>query len=150
MHRLPHGRGSVVLFLSLCVQASAQIAIVSAASYRPLVAPNSLASIFGSNIANSTTTAQLDANKQLPTQLAGVTVQINGTAASLLYVSPGQINFLVPPGTVLGTAQVSLQPTPGATPILSTMQVGIVAPGLFSQDATGTGPGAILDRKSVV
>lgn len=133
------------VFLSLCIPATAQIAIVSAASYRPLVAPNSLASLFGSNIANSTTTAQLDANQLLPTQLAGVTLQINGTAASLLYVSPGQINFLVPPGTVLGTAQVSLQSTPGATPILSTMQVGIVAPGLFSQDATGTGPGAILN-----
>jgi|CZKS01.1.fsa_nt_gi uncharacterized protein (TIGR03437 family) len=135
----------LVAFFGLCMPATAQIAIVSAASYRPLVAPNSLASIFGNNLANSTATAQLDANKQLPTQLAGVTVQINGTAASLLYVSPGQINFLVPPGTVLGTAQVSLQPTPGVTPILSTMQVGIVAPGLFSQDATGTGPGAILN-----
>jgi uncharacterized protein (TIGR03437 family) len=104
-----------------------------------------LASIFGNGLANSTAHAQLGADGQLPTQLANVSLQINGTAASLLYVSPGQINFLVPPGTVLGTAQVSLQPTPGATPILTTMQVGIVAPGLFSQDATGTGPGAILN-----
>ena len=147
LHRLPYGRGSVTLliFLSLCIHASAQIAIVSAASYRPLVAPNSLATIFGSRLANSTATAQLDSNHQLPTQLAGVTVQINGTAASLLYVSPGQINFLVPAGTVLGTAQVAVQPSPGATQIQTTMQVGIVAPGLFSADATGSGPGAILN-----
>jgi uncharacterized protein (TIGR03437 family) len=145
VHRLPHGRDSVVLLLSLCVQASAQIAIVNAASYRPLVAPNSLASIFGTNIANSTAHGQLGADGQLPTQLAGVSLQINGTAAPLLYVSPSQINFLVPTGTVLGTATVLLQPSPAAAQIQSTMQAGMVAPGLFSQDATGTGTGAILN-----
>ena len=133
--------GLVFVLLSLCIPLSAQIAIVSAASYRPLVAPNSLATIFGSNLANGTATAQLDANQQLPTQLAGVTIEINSVAAPLLYVSPGQINFLVPAGTVLGTATVLLQPSQ----IQSTMQVGIVAPGLFSQDATGSGPGAILN-----
>jgi uncharacterized protein (TIGR03437 family) len=171
LHRLPNGRGSerkshvrwelqsrdrkgvgafdkffrAALFLVFCIPAGAQIAIVSAASYRPLVAPNSLATIFGTRLANSTATAQLDSNHQLPTQLAGVTVQINGTAASLLYVSAGQINFLVPAGTVLGTAQVAVQPSPGAAQIQTTMQVGIVAPGLFSADATGSGPGAILN-----
>jgi len=134
-----------LLMLALCIPASAQIAIVSAASYRPGVAPNSLASIFGSRLANSTAHAQLGANGQLPTVLAGASVQINGETASMLYVSPSQINFLVPADTVLGTAQLALQPTPGATPILSTMQVGIVAPGLFSEDASGTGPGAILN-----
>ncbi len=133
--------GSVFVLLSLCIPLSAQIAIVNAASYRPSVAPNSLATIFGSNLANGTATAQLDANKQLPTQLAGVTVEINAVAAPLLYVSPGQINFLVPAGTVLGTATMLLQPAQ----IQSTMQVGMVAPGLFSQDASGTGPGAILN-----
>ncbi len=74
-----------------------------------------------------------------------MSVEINGTAAPLLYVSPSQINFLVPAGTVLGTATVLLQPSPAAAQIQSTMQVGMVAPGLFSQDATGTGPGAILN-----
>jgi uncharacterized protein (TIGR03437 family) len=141
-----YARGSVVLLVALCsIPASAQIAIVSAASYQPGVAPNSLASIFGSNIANSTAHAQLGANGQLPTVLAGASVQVNGEAAPLLYVSPSQINFLVPADTVLGTAQLSLQPMPGAAPIQSVMQVAIVAPGLFSQDATGTGPGAILN-----
>jgi uncharacterized protein (TIGR03437 family) len=134
-----------VLLLGLCIPASAQIAIVSAASYQPGVAPNSLASIFGSNIANSTAHAQLGANGQLPTVLAGASVQVNGEAAPLLYVSPSQINFLVPADTVLGSAQLSLQPTPGAAPIQSEMQVAIVAPGLFAKDATGTGPGAILN-----
>jgi uncharacterized protein (TIGR03437 family) len=131
----------LILFLSLCFPLSAQIAIVNAASYQPLVAPNSLATIFGSNLANGTASAQKGTNGQLPTQLAGVTVQINSVAAPLLYVSPGQINFLVPAGTVLGTATVLLQPSQ----IQSTMQVGIVAPGLFAQNATGTGPGAILN-----
>ena len=68
-----------------------------------------------------------------------------GQRRPLLYVSPSQINFLVPAGTVLGTATVLLQPSPAAAQIQSTMQAGMVAPGLFSQDATGMGPGAILN-----
>ena len=146
MEAVKDSKPQVVLLLALCcIPASAQIAVVSAASYQLGVAPNSLASIFGSNIANSTAHARLGANGQLPTVLAGVSIQINGEAAPLLYVSPSQINFLVPADTVLGTAQLSLYPTPGATPIQSEMQVAIVAPGLFSQDTTGTGPGAILN-----
>ncbi len=138
MHRL-------LLVLSLCIHASAQITVVSAASYRPVVAPDSLASLFGSGLANSIATAKLDAKGQLPTQLAGVSVEIDGTAAPLLYVSPRQINFLVLPATDLGTADVLVRSSMAGAQIKGSMQVRNVAPALFSKDATGKGPGAVLN-----
>src|SRR5580693_4903670 len=134
---------SLLISVVLCIPATAQLTVVSAASYKSLVAPDSLASIFGTSLANSTATAQLNPQGQLPTVLAGVSVQINGTSASLLYVSPRQINFLVPANTDLGTATVLVQSS--LVNIQGVMQVGIVAPALFSKDASGSGSGAILN-----
>jgi hypothetical protein len=47
--------------LFIPVPASGQVTGVSAASYQPLVAPNSLASLFGDGLATTTATAHLDA-----------------------------------------------------------------------------------------
>jgi uncharacterized protein (TIGR03437 family) len=118
--------------------------IVSAASYQAVVAPNSLASIFGAGLANSTAFAQLDANGQLPTLLAGTTVEVNGEAAALIYVSPSQINFVMPADTTLGAADVVVRSAIGA-PLHSSVQVANTTPALFSLDASGSGPGAILN-----
>jgi uncharacterized protein (TIGR03437 family) len=129
------------------VVASAQpgpATIVSAASYQAVVAPNSLASIFGAGLASSTASAQLDANGQLPTLLAGTTVEVNGEAAALIYVSPSQINFVMPADTALGAADVVVRSAIGA-PLHSSAQVANTAPALFSLDASGSGPGAILN-----
>jgi uncharacterized protein (TIGR03437 family) len=67
--------------------------IVSAADYRPLLTRGSVASIFGSALANATAAA---ATVPLPRTLGGVRVTVNGTDAPLWYVSSGQINFQVP------------------------------------------------------
>ena len=55
-------------------------------------------------------TAEVDPNNAhetqrrppLPLELAGVTVTVSGSAAGLYFVSPGQINFVVPPGLSSG------------------------------------------------
>ena len=124
------------------IQGRSQIAVVSAASYQPVVAPNSLAALFGGGLSDSTASAELDSSGQLPTTLAGVTVSINGTAAGLLYISPVQINFLVPATTDIGTASVVVQ---SSSQFTGTVQVRNVAPAIFSLDASGKGPGAILN-----
>lgn len=62
------------------------------------LAPNSIATIYGTNLSWTTqpvTTASLNGGT-LPTSLAGVSVYVNGILSNLLYVSPGQINFLIP------------------------------------------------------
>jgi uncharacterized protein (TIGR03437 family) len=133
-----------LILVSLCTFKEGR-AQVSGASYQPVVAPNSLASLFGSGYSDVTVSAQLDANGQLPTTLGGVSVQINGAAAPLLYVSPLQINLLVPVNTDIGAAGVIVQTSTPGKQIQYSMQVRNVAPGLFSKDASGGGPGAILN-----
>ncbi|HEY6391584.1 MAG TPA: hypothetical protein VIX89_09915, partial [Bryobacteraceae bacterium] len=133
------------LILALLCTLNEGRAQVSAASYQPVVAPSSLASLFGSGYSDVTASAQLDANGQLPTTLGGVSVQIDGVAAPLVYVSPLQINLLVPAGTDIGPADVIVQTSTPGKQIRYTMQVRNVAPALFSRDASGRGPGAILN-----
>ncbi len=115
-----------------------------------MVAPNSLASLFGSGYTESTVSAQLDANGQLPTKLGGLSVLIDGVAAPLLFVSPLQINLLVPASTDIGTADVVVQTSTPGKQFQYSMQVRNVAPALFSRDASGHGPGAILNATTFV
>src|ERR1700677_2490185 len=63
--------------------------VVNAASYGTPVAPGSLISIFGSNLA---TTAQSASASALPPNIVGTSVTVNGLTAPLLFVSPGLIN----------------------------------------------------------
>lgn len=63
------------------------------------LAPGSLITLYGQNLAPETMEAT---EFPLPTQMAGTDVIINGTKAPLLYVSPGQINAIVPSDTYAG------------------------------------------------
>jgi len=108
------------------------IAIVSAANNQAVIAPNSLGTIYGTNLAPGVAYGQLGANGLLPVTLAGVGVSIDGLAAPLLYVSPQQINFLVPANTPLGTAQVDVSPASAQAAISGSVQVAAVSPGLFT------------------
>jgi uncharacterized protein (TIGR03437 family) len=74
-------------------------AIVSTASYAPgTFAPNTLVSIFGSGLAMAThaVVASDLSGGFLPTNLAGAAVYLDDQPAPLLFVSEGQINFLIP------------------------------------------------------
>jgi uncharacterized protein (TIGR03437 family) len=126
---------------------STPFAVVSAASYQPggAVAPDSLAALFGVNLAGSKAWATLDQNGQLPTNLGGTSVEVNGEAASLLYVSASQINFVVPGDAATGTADVLVRNTVTSAEQSATMLVQNTAAAVFSADGTGKGPGAILN-----
>jgi uncharacterized protein (TIGR03437 family) len=78
-------------------------AVTDAASFAPRVAPGALATIFGSNLANST---QAAAGFPLPRSMAGATVYVNQIAVPLVFVSASQINFQVPSGLATGTANM--------------------------------------------
>jgi hypothetical protein len=68
--------------------------MLNAASYAQTLAPGTWASIFGTQLAVSTASGQ---TVPLPLTLAEVkSVPVGGVAAPLSYVSPGQINFVVP------------------------------------------------------
>jgi uncharacterized protein (TIGR03437 family) len=116
------------------------IVVQSAAAPIGIVAPDSLAAMFGSNLASTT---QQATSLPLPTSLGGVTVTVQdaaGMTASLrlLYVSPTQINFLVPSGLATGVAIFTIRD--GTRPAqTATAAVGQVAPALFSMDGSGSG-----------
>lgn len=95
--------GSVAL-----AQPAPTISGVSAATFQPGIAPNSLATIFGANLAISIASATTEPGGALPTDLNGTSVMINGEAAGLIYVSPSQINLLVPPDSPLGFVGVKV------------------------------------------
>ncbi len=124
---------------------SSPLTVVSAADYRTTVAPDSLASMFGANLSASTASATLDANGQLPTQLGGVSLQVDGQAASLIYVSPLQINFVVPGSATPGIVSMVVKRVDTGATVNGTMPVANTAPALFTANSSGTGPGSILN-----
>ena len=133
--------------------------VVSAANPNIGVAPDSLATVYGDRLATLTESAQ---NLPWPTRLGDISVvwvtDSNSKAqmASLLYVSPGQINIWIPPGTAPGPATVSFPFTglpPGAeAAALRLVPVNIqkVAPALFSADGNGKGVAAASAIREVI
>jgi uncharacterized protein (TIGR03437 family) len=131
---------SLLAVLVLCGAAMAQTPSVAAggvlngASFdRTMpVTPGSLISIFGTNLAATTATAD---SIPLSTALGGVSVTVNGTAAPLngvFHTATGdQINAQLPWGTQPGSAQVVVTNNKVASPA-QTFQVGQFSPGIFS------------------
>ncbi len=70
------------------------------------LAPGSIVSLFGENFSVESDSAD---GFPLPTTLAGVRVIINGAPAPLLFVSPTQINAIVPNDERLGRGGVIIQ-----------------------------------------
>ncbi len=94
------------------IRASVAVTTVSSASFAQgqTIAPESLASGFGSGLATATASAQTN---PLPTNLGGTTVTVRDAGntdrqAGLLFVRSDQVNFQVPAGTVDGPATVTI------------------------------------------
>jgi uncharacterized protein (TIGR03437 family) len=75
---------------------SAASIVNSATGTAGALAPNTIASIYGSNLAYETAGFYSKSVGGMPRELAGVHVFVAGIAAALYYVSPQQINFLIP------------------------------------------------------
>jgi len=120
--------------------------VVSAASYAAAVAPGSIASVFGTFLLGSTTTAS---GAPWPTTLSGLSMQFGGKYMAPLYsVSAGQVSLQVP-WELAGQAQTSLTVSmSGQTSIPQAANVVPFAPAIFATNAAGTGQGAILENTS--
>ncbi len=126
------------------------VTTVSAASYeQTLVTPESLVSAFGTQLATTTASAtDSDPNTagiQLPTTLAGTTVRVNGRLAALLFVSPQQINYVIPAETEtqssdLSPRWVTIEVASGNDTISrGSVWVARAAPSIFTANADGRG-----------
>ncbi|HEX9002818.1 MAG TPA: Ig-like domain-containing protein, partial [Blastocatellia bacterium] len=108
--------------------------IVSAASNESdALAPESLATAYGVKLAT-----QSDIATTPQPQLAGTTVEVAGRAASLLFVSPEQVNFLIPAGTPPGLATVTVRAGDG-TISTGTTNINAAAPALFTAGGVVSG-----------
>lgn len=124
-------------------------AAISAASFiGGSLAPESIVAGFGSGLASGTEVASA---VPLPTTLLGTIVRVRDKLgferlAPLFFVSPNQVNFLLPAGTALGKAIITITATPGgqSTTSSTTVLIEHAAPGLFAASASGQGTAAAI------
>jgi len=118
------------------------LSVVNGASYRANsgIAPGSIISIFGTSLASAT---QWAASVPMAATLLGTQVSFNNVPAPLFYVSPTQINAQVPFGLPPGGVTVEVR-TLSSSVVRQTINVAAAAPGIFTANQQGTGPGVIL------
>jgi uncharacterized protein (TIGR03437 family) len=135
------GKLSEIKSLTLRVKTAAPLGVVNAADYRATrIAPDQISAAFGTNLATQTLVAD---TLPLPTTLGGTSVTVNGLAAPLFFVSPSQINFLMPPQVGLGAANIVVR-TVTDVYSLGTAEIVPAMPALFTANATGIGEAAAL------
>ncbi|MBK5292672.1 MAG: hypothetical protein JJE04_13460 [Acidobacteriia bacterium] len=118
--------------------------VLNAASYDAVVSPGCWVAIFGNNLAAAT--AEANTAARLPTTLGGVSVTVGSLPAAMLYVSPTQINVLIP-------SEVAI-PDNFVVPVVINAPGGSVsynirltrsAPGIFTRNGAGTGRALVFD-----
>lgn len=125
---------------------AAPIASVSAASFTGAsLTAEAITALFGNDLATGTATAN---TLPLPTTLVGTTIKVTDSTgterlAPLFFVSPTQVNYQIPTGTMTGPAGV-LVTTSNGTLFTGAVNITDVAPGLFSADARGQGLAAAV------
>ena len=138
-----------VFLLSFAAVCNGQtiLAVVNAASYTTNVAPGTYVAIFGTELAPGPMDAP---SVPLPLQLNSVSVTIGGKAAPINYVSPYQVNALVPfeaaslSGTQKATVPVIVTTPSGASPAFN-VTLTRNAPAIFTRNGAGTGDALVFD-----
>jgi uncharacterized protein (TIGR03437 family) len=102
------------------------------------VSADQIVSLFGQNLAAQ----QASGPEPLPTQLSGTTVEVRDSQgvtrlAGISFIHPLQMNFVIPAGTALGQATLTVRSAQGSASI--NVQVDNVAPGIFTPNGTGEG-----------
>ncbi len=108
------------------------------------IAPEQIAIATGRNLALSPAQTPRLPDGRFPRAFANVSLNVNGRTAELLYVSPTQINFVVPPGTEPGAATVVARNHDGYE-AHGTITILPAAPGVFTEPGNGTGAAIALE-----
>ncbi|HEX9002989.1 MAG TPA: heme-binding protein [Blastocatellia bacterium] len=122
--------------------ANSSVAVVSvnAASFAGPLAPGAIAAAFGADLCTRLESAQV---VPLPTNLAGTTVRVTDSRnvqhnAQLFFVSPGQVNYLIPEQAALGTAQITIT-NAGGIVSRGDLQLVATSPAIFTLSYSGRG-----------
>jgi uncharacterized protein (TIGR03437 family) len=110
--------------------------VVSAATFAPGMSPGAFISIFGENLASATRTWDgAIQGTTLPSQLEGVSVTVGGKQTYLAFISPTQLNVLLPADDMTGSVEVKV-----TTPSGSWSEAAVIdryAPGFFPSSLGG-------------
>jgi uncharacterized protein (TIGR03437 family) len=117
----------------------------SPCNFNSTVAPDSLVSAFGTDLGTEQASA---GSSTYPTTLGGTSLTLvdssnTNYAVPLVYVAPGQVNYMVPPGAQAGPASLTITSGDG-TVSHGVILIAPVAPGIYSANANGQGVAAAL------
>jgi uncharacterized protein (TIGR03437 family) len=117
--------------------------VVNSASYQNGVAPDELATLFGSNMADGLIVTP---GLPLQTMLGNTSIHITDStgvdqATDLVYVAPSQASFIIPSTIASGAAKVTVF-RGGSAVLTANVTVSNSLPGLYSQNGDGAGVAA--------
>jgi uncharacterized protein (TIGR03437 family) len=127
--------------------------VVNAASYAiGSVSPGEMVTLFGTAIGPATAAfATTDpATAKLATSIGDVQVLFNGIPAPMIYASSTQVSAVVPYEMASVVSPAVWIKYAGQTSNAYQLFSGAAAPGLFTQNASGSGPGSILNQDNSV
>jgi uncharacterized protein (TIGR03437 family) len=142
------GYGVALLRLTTAPPAVTAAGVANAASYQSgAVAPGELVTIFGTGMGPAALSyGQASYPTVLDNLAAGMRVYFDNTPAPVIYTSAQQVSVVVPyevtgqTSTVMQLEYLGQQSAPVTLPVVT------AAPGIFSDNASGTGQGAILNQ----
>ncbi|HYL76136.1 MAG TPA: hypothetical protein VEU96_18145 [Bryobacteraceae bacterium] len=122
-------------------------AVVNGASFagQAPLAPGSLISIFGTNLAQGQASAS---TLPLPTNLAGSSIVMGGQQVPLVFASSGQVNAMVPYGLGVNTSQQVILSRGNSISVPQAVTLAPAAPGIFQ--IPGSTQGIIVVGADVV
>ena len=118
---------------------AATITALNAASDMAAFSADAIISIYGSALTSQTVSGTLP----LQSTLGGITVTVTDSSgvprqALLFFVSPGQINLLIPAGTATGPATITVNTASGS--LTTTINISASTAALFTANNNGSGP----------
>ncbi len=116
-------------------------AVLNAASSKPVLAPGSFISIYGVNLASQNTYAS---STPFPTLLGSTQAFLGGQPLPLQFSGAKQINAVIPYDVEINAVQQLVVQAGDALSQPEPVLIAAAAPGVFTQDQSGSGPGAIL------
>jgi uncharacterized protein (TIGR03437 family) len=123
--------------------------VLDSASYAgSTLARGEIVTIYGQNLGYGVAVAQ-PAGNQFEAVLGSTRVLVQGRAIPLLAVTPTQVNAVLPQiiyGETL-TLQVEVDGVPSA---MVTLPLTSAHPGLYAADASGSGPGSIVNQDGTI
>ncbi len=112
----------------------------NSAGYETALAPEMIALAQAPNVAPA---VAVYPGNDWPAQLNGVKIDVTDSrgqrrVAPIYFIAPTAVGYLIPAGTALGTAQITLTTSTGAA-FSASATVSAISPGLFTANATGSG-----------